>query len=448
MQTFRSNLTRLIKLLEQKLPEGNDLYGFKGVSRDSLLTSLKAAYSLSNEIKVDDESRFEVISLKRAGSDLNANLREFFETESEEKKKKKFNQFLDNLSNLIEKTRLTYFIIAKNGIRDDEELASIRLTISELRTLSAELEEQKNDVDSRITEIAEKIVSIDADHKSATEQASNIKVWHDTVNQQYLKINEIHNSIGGWDKEIEKEASQFRKEKTKITELAETAEATQKKLDIYEAQGAKRTEELEECSRKQIKLLKEIEDTLEGANRVGMASSFKARKDELKKSQLIWGVVFGAAVCTIALVVWKIILPTLSGDDLVLEQVALRFGLVSPFVWLGWFAAKQYGYISKIREDYAFKFAAAMAYEGHKKATRETDKELEQVLLEFSLFNMSLNPIRLYGDDKAHGGPIEDATTQVRKNAHHFSFRRLIFKSPKQETKPIESDKVAQDGKK
>ncbi|NMC43747.1 MAG: hypothetical protein GYA46_07500 [candidate division Zixibacteria bacterium] len=80
---------------------------------------------------------------------------------------------------------------------------------------------------------------------------------------------------------------------------------------------------------------------------------------------------------------------------------------------MGWFAAKQYGYISKIREDYAFKAAAAMAYEGHKKAAREVNKELESVLLEMSLYNMSQNPIRLYGDKDIQGSPIHELVDKV-----------------------------------
>ncbi len=113
--------------------------------------------------------------------------------------------------------------------------------------------------------------------------------------------------------------------------------------------------------------------------------------------QMLWQGVFVGALVFIVVVVWTLILPTVSelqaktGDW---TRLIVEIGLVSPLIWLGWFAAKQYGYTSRIREDYAFKSAAAMAYEGHKKAARETDQELERLLLEFSLFNMSQNPIR------------------------------------------------------
>lgn len=94
-------------------------------------------------------------------------------------------------------------------------------------------------------------------------------------------------------------------------------------------------------------------------------------------------------------------------------EVLGELALISPLVWLGWFAAKQYSYTSRIQEDYAFKAAAAMAYEGHKNAAREVDAELEGVLLEFSLYNLAQNPIRLYGGLEIHGSPWSEYMGQA-----------------------------------
>ncbi len=77
MQHFRSSLTRLKGLLEQKLPESADIYGYPGVSKQLLLNAVDTAYNLSQTIKDDDGSRFEVISLKRAGSALYKKLKDY-----------------------------------------------------------------------------------------------------------------------------------------------------------------------------------------------------------------------------------------------------------------------------------------------------------------------------------------------------------------------------------
>lgn len=97
MQHFRSSLTRLKGLMEQKLPDGNDIYGYPGVTKPTLLAALDAAYTLSQEIREDAESRFEVISLKRAGNDLYKRLKDFLEGDSaEQDKRTRFDDFLNS----------------------------------------------------------------------------------------------------------------------------------------------------------------------------------------------------------------------------------------------------------------------------------------------------------------------------------------------------------------
>jgi hypothetical protein len=78
--------------VEQRLPDGSDIYGYPGVSKPALLTAIEAAYSLSQAIKPDDETRFEVISLKRTGSTLYQTLKEFLEADDEDTaKRSRFN---------------------------------------------------------------------------------------------------------------------------------------------------------------------------------------------------------------------------------------------------------------------------------------------------------------------------------------------------------------------
>jgi len=84
MQHFRSSLTRLKGLMEQKLPDGNDIYGYSGISKQSLLATIETAYTLSHAINDPDETRFEVISLKRAGSALYKTLKDFLEANTGE----------------------------------------------------------------------------------------------------------------------------------------------------------------------------------------------------------------------------------------------------------------------------------------------------------------------------------------------------------------------------
>lgn len=124
----------------------------------------------------------------------------------------------------------------------------------------------------------------------------------------------------------------------------------------------------------------------------------------------------------------------------------MRIGVLSPLVWLGWFAARQFSYLSRISEDYAFKYAASMAYEGFKKATRETDQDLERVLLEFSLFNMAQNPIRLYDGKPDHASPANEMLETVLGSLRHM--KKATLQHPKIGKLVVESQDKGQLGDK
>lgn len=65
-------------------------------------------------------------------------------------------------------------------------------------------------------------------------------------------------------------------------------------------------------------------------------------------------------------------------------------------IWLAWFSSRQYSVISRIREEYAFKYATALAYEGYKEASSNVDERLEFKLLKLAIANMGDNPTKVY----------------------------------------------------
>lgn len=91
-----------------------------------------------------------------------------------------------------------------------------------------------------------------------------------------------------------------------------------------------------------------------------------------------------------------------------LKELPFRLALVSPFIWLGWFSAKQYGYTARLREDYAYKEASAMSFEGYKREAGESSAEMLEKLLEVSINNFSDNPIRIYSGTGNHASPLNE----------------------------------------
>lgn len=390
--------------MSEKLPEGNDLYGYDGISKEALLASIGGAYSLSHEILPNDEARFEVISLKRAGSALYKTLKDFFDLdEQSSKKRNKFDEFLNDLSALVEKTRLTYLIVVKNGIRDDEELSRLRQRITEFAAVDKDLIEVTKPIEGKVDEIVKAATIITEAHNNIDKQQKEIVQWHARADEHYAALEKISTKAEDWDEEIKTAGTQYQVLLKQIEDLTVSAERRRDELRNYSETGKEISETLIASSTEHKKLLDEINKILGDANRVGMAAAFKARKDELARPQTVWQVTFICAIVAIVIAVLELIIPSLIKGET--TMIAVEAALVAPLIWLGWFAAEQYSYTSKIREDYAFKAAAAMSYEGHKNAAREVNKELESLLLNLSLFNISQNPIRLYGDS-VHSTPI------------------------------------------
>ena len=90
---------------------------------------------------------------------------------------------------------------------------------------------------------------------------------------------------------------------------------------------------------------------------------------------------------------------------------------MSPLVWLGWYSARQYGFTVRLMEDYAYKYAVSVAYEGFKKAVGETDPKLKELLLELSMFNMANSPMRVYTEKNngVKGLPLEEAMEALQE---------------------------------
>jgi hypothetical protein len=50
MQTVRASLTRLKALIDTQLPDGQDVFGYPGVSKQSLKDAIDVSYSLTQLI--------------------------------------------------------------------------------------------------------------------------------------------------------------------------------------------------------------------------------------------------------------------------------------------------------------------------------------------------------------------------------------------------------------
>lgn len=160
---------------------------------------------------------------------------------------------------------------------------------------------------------------------------------------------------------------------------------------------------------------KQVAEILSGANQAGMAGSFIARKNKLGWAMAGWAFIF---VISLAYLVWS------GSDALALAKtdkdllVSLLNGLpvVAPVVWLAWFAAKQYGYASRLSEDYAYKAASAMAFEGVFKKLRYALKERGLFFSFAKALAVAVSPGRMLGINSISNQSLMDlALTSTTK---------------------------------
>jgi exonuclease VII small subunit len=136
-----------------------------------------------------------------------------------------------------------------------------------------------------------------------------------------------------------------------------------------------------------------INDLLDDANRTGMAASFTNRRRWLIAPMLSWIAVFGGSIYGLFQMGATYLAPILASGNW--EQLPARLALTAPLIWLGWFSAKQYGYTSRLREDYAYKEASAKSFEGYKREAGQVDPSMLKNLLDTAIKNLGDNPIRI-----------------------------------------------------
>jgi hypothetical protein len=407
MQDVKTKLTKLINLWNEKVPDEQDLWGYLGVSKVNVSASLEEIRILVNQIEPFD-SVFEVVWFKRNTSKLLKQIRHFLEDALEDDKKKElFNDFLNALSELRFEAIRTFYLVNKQPIRAEAELAGLKEKAAELSAL----------VDSMASQAAEVVntraVVDAAAQASVAAQASTDKATSE-VNEKLALAIKAAESIDGVADRAEEQEKAIEVSSKAITE----AQTRIKELEIKTSDVSARTEKeskavgdlaslLTSEISKNEKFQKIIEQTLGDANRSGMAGSFKNRKDELKWTMWAWGGVFAVSMIALGIAGWYTFGKALAaGQSIEPMEFVNHLPLLGPFIWLGWFSAVQYGYVSRVREDYAFKFAASMAFEGYKKEAREVDENLLAELLKATISNVAENPLRIYETKSNHGSPI------------------------------------------
>ena len=174
--------------------------------------------------------------------------------------------------------------------------------------------------------------------------------------------------------------------------------------------------DLRELSKQSNEASEEITKILGDANRVSMAASFKERKEELAKSVWIYDGVNYAALAIIAGIAMYAFTPD---TEFSLKLIYERLLIALPFGFISWFASRRSQYLFQLKEDYAYKYSSAMAFEGYKRQA-ESNEEMHDELLKIAITNLGRTPISVFDKDLKHAptdkvvDAIKDAIPKIK----------------------------------
>lgn len=199
-------------------------------------------------------------------------------------------------------------------------------------------------------------------------------------------------------------------------ELQKTLTATKDVLKVVQEQGEKSDASIKTGEGLITQANQKLTKALADINRQALAGAFDAQAQKVNSERLIWVYLFLAAI------VWLLGVGVYLTKDLDPKAIfdyhnlfkALPF--VAPAIWLGWLSARQAGLLARIHQDYAYKAATAVAFEGYKKEAA-TDEALSRQLLETTIRNFGENPIRIYSKSDDHVMPIEQLIATVKDDS-------------------------------
>jgi hypothetical protein len=416
MEKMSENLNDIAILIDDKLPEGPDVFGYAGVTRSILAGSLLESNSLCEAIEASEVS-FDIILFKR---DLDKHIhhcREFLESLPNDDQEKEFNRFLNHLGQIRKIVLTTYLLVVKKALRPETELAEIRTALEEILPENEKLLKSHEDAKAKFVEIQawhDQCLTLST---SADTHGKQVATALENVKALAKEVQDHHLNAGTWTTTIETIREDITDQKSSISENQKGLETQMQDADLRLKMIVDSQKKLDGQLEKNAEFQEEIRNILDDSNRSSMAGSFMKRKTELDKPLKRAEVTLVVVLLAFAAVTLYLFIGDKT-DVLTYSGILKRVVILSPFIWLAWFYTSKVGHLTRIREDYSFKYAAAMAFEGYKKNCQ--DEELAKLLLKVSIENMGANPIRIYGNDGVPSGPFAELMDKGGKAANHI----------------------------
>ena len=413
MKTEKQRLSLIINKIKEKFPEGIDIFGYNGITKEGIISSLEQTYNFLGLLDtIDDE--IEKVWIKRKLSKYFDEINNLIKDIDNDTWKDQFDHFLDIIFEMRINVKELYYALTNRPVRVEEDIQKAKEQYVELQnscaSITSELEAIKNG-SIETEELLENLNTLKADFTSSNEKAKKM----------IANITDIENNANTSNESIKEITPNISMTFTEIKELQKTLIVDAERINTMSANCEKNVEKIklrEDELQKQIEtdkiIQKDIQQTLQDVNKHGMAGAFQKRKQELKTTAVIWAILSVIALGVLILVsyIFAVAIFESTSSDILKHLFKIPFVLAG--IWLCWFCIKQFGYTIRILEDYSYKYAISMAFEGYKNETREINDELLEKLLEVTLANISTNPIILYNSKSNHGSPFHELADGIK----------------------------------
>lgn len=404
MKHVRSNTTRIRHLVVDKLPDEQDVFGYAGITKADLVQVIEECSGLIDSIEGKKET-FDVIVLKREFQSLSKSCLDYLNSLPSDNQEEGFDSFLKNLAHMRRLINNTYLLFVKEALRPESELSTIRAALVEIIPLNQQLIEQHASTNQLVQEIDESHKTVQTKHDQLIGIAEEMENLCKSSNGLGQQIQNMHESVDEWTKSIESTEEDIDAQKKLISAHQVSIKELQTAIEVKEKDFVELNKKLTQQLSQNEEFQEEIRNTIGDANRSSMAGSFKSRSDELDKPLKDSETTLVLVLILFGITSLYLLTSSVGTQGVNYAELSIKLPLLTPFVWLAWVYTNKVGHLSRIKEDYSFKYAAAMAFEGYQRNCEE-GSDLAHRLLELSIENMGANPIRLYG--KVQSGPIHE----------------------------------------
>jgi DNA repair ATPase RecN len=413
MRSIKTRLTNLKNKVLDVIPEGEDVLGFPGIKKELISESITDTYQIL-ELLSQFENRFESVLLQRRLAECIDKATEYLKEKFKNQDADDFNKFLNKIAEMHYASKETYILFSKEPIRLDAALTKAKEHLADLENQNIQIQPIIDNLTSAFNSSNSIVETLTENNKDSSKKLEEISNTFSSVINLKKKADTAATSINKIDDQVQATKIEILNYQAHISELSKKLQTTYEQLEKNKSDFETALNSLQSSITQNDIHQKSIQETIENANRLGMAASFKKRKDELSKPYWAWGIATVVTICILIITSYSVF-TILKDKPFSYEYLLVRIPIFASFVWLGWFCAKQFGFVSRIREDYSYKYAVSMAFEGYKNATKEINEEMLEHLLSLTLQNISSNPLTIYETGSNHGTPVNEILSNWTK---------------------------------